>query len=128
MIRILDYRDARSLLTRKTQRLEEAELVVAPILADVRKRGDAALLEYARKFDGFSGASVRMPVEGSLTPEMQQAVETAAANIREHARTQLPVDGFIEKTVPHPAGIHGVPPSEVIPYKVLPARVRLPRG
>jgi histidinol dehydrogenase len=77
-------------------RLEEAERIVAPILADVRKRGDAALLEYARTFDGFSGDSVRMPVEGSLTREMQVAVETAAANIREHAQTQLPVDQFIE--------------------------------
>jgi histidinol dehydrogenase len=96
MIRILDHKDAASLITRKTVRLEEAERIVAPILAHVRKRGDAALLEYARKFDGFSGDSVRMPVEGSLTREMQVAVETAAANIREHAQTQLPVDQFIE--------------------------------
>src|SRR5208282_5016350 len=73
-----------------------AEQIVAPILEDVRKRGDAALLEYARKFDGFSGESVRMSVSGSLTKEMQSAVAAAAANIREHARTQLPVDGFVD--------------------------------
>jgi histidinol dehydrogenase len=96
MIRILDYKDAVGLIARKTVRLEEAERIVAPIIADVRKRGDRALLEYARKFDGFSGDSVLTPVEGSLTREMQCAVETAAANIREHARTQLPVEGFIE--------------------------------
>jgi histidinol dehydrogenase len=96
MIRILDYKDAAGLITRKAVRLEEAERIVAPIIADVRKRGDRALLEYARKFDGFSGESVRMSVEGSLTREMQCAVETAAANIREHARTQLPVEGFVE--------------------------------
>jgi histidinol dehydrogenase len=77
-------------------RLEEAERIVAPILADVRQRGDQALLEYARKFDGFTGDSVRMPIEGSLTRAMQDAVAIAAANIREHARTQLPVEGFIE--------------------------------
>ncbi|HTB15533.1 MAG TPA: histidinol dehydrogenase [Bryobacteraceae bacterium] len=96
MIRILDYKDARGLITRKAVRLEEAERIVAPILADVRKRGDRALLEYAHRFDGFSGDSVRMKVEETLTPEMQSAVETAARNIREHARTQLPVEGFIE--------------------------------
>jgi histidinol dehydrogenase len=96
MIRILDHKDAAALITRKSVRLEEAERIVAPILADVRKRGDAALLEYARKFDGFSGDSVRMCVEGSLTRQMQQAIEAAAANIREHARTQFPVEGFIE--------------------------------
>jgi histidinol dehydrogenase len=96
MIRILDYKDAAGLITRKAARLEEAERVVAPIMEDVRRRGDAALMEYARKFDGFTGDSVRMRVEGSLTREMQSAVETAAANIREHARTQLPVDRFTE--------------------------------
>jgi histidinol dehydrogenase len=96
MIRILDYKDAGGLITRKAVRLEEAERIVAPILVDVRKRGDAALLEYARKFDGFSGDTVRMAVSGSLTQKMRSAVETAAANIRDHARTQLPVDGFID--------------------------------
>jgi histidinol dehydrogenase len=96
MIRILDFKDAAGLITRKAVRLEEAERIVAPILDDVRKRGDRALLEYARKFDGFSGDSVRMRVEGSLAREMQRAVETVAANIREHARTQLPADGFID--------------------------------
>lgn len=96
MIRILDHEDAAHLITRKTVRLEEAERIVAPIIDDVRKRGDQALLEYARKFDGFTGDSVRLPVEGSLTTEMQRAVETAAANIREHARTQLPVERFVD--------------------------------
>jgi histidinol dehydrogenase len=96
MIRILDFNDAPGLIARKAVRLEEAERIVAPILEDVRKRGDAALLEYARKFDGFTGNSVRMDVSGSLTKEMKSAVETAAANIRDHARTQLPVDGFID--------------------------------
>jgi len=61
MIRILDHTDAGALIARKTVRLEEAERAVAPILVDVRRRGDAALLEYARKFDGFTGASVRIP-------------------------------------------------------------------
>ncbi len=96
MIRILDYQDAAGLIARKTVRLEEAERIVAPILEDVRKRGDAALLDYARQFDGFSGDSVRMRVEGSLSREMRDAVEIAAANIREHAQTQLPLDGFLE--------------------------------
>ena len=40
MIRILDYKDAPGLITRKAVRLEEAERIVAPILADVRERGD----------------------------------------------------------------------------------------
>ena len=95
-MRILDYKDAAGLITRRAVRFEEAERIVAPILADIRKRGDAALLEYARKFDGFAGNDVRMRVEGSLTPSMQAAVETAAGNIRDHALTQMPVDQFFE--------------------------------
>ena len=36
---------------RPTQSLEEIEKVVSPILDDIKLRGDAALFEYAEKFD-----------------------------------------------------------------------------
>src|SRR3954464_6927603 len=100
MIRILDYKDAGTMAVRKAQRFDDAEQIVAPILKDVRERGDAALLDYARKFYGFEGTSVRIPVAGSLTPVFESAVSTAAANIREYARLQLPV----EKMVDYPDG------------------------
>lgn len=96
MIRILAHKDARSLVTRKAQRLDEAERVVAPILDAVRTRGDEALLEYARKFDNFDRTSVRIPVEGRLSKDFLSAVEVAAANIREYARLQLPVEKMVE--------------------------------
>ncbi len=90
MIRILTDRDAQALIQRKTVRLEEAEHIVRPILADVRDRGDAALLEYAHKFDGFTGDCVRIEVSGALDPTFERAVTIAAANIREYAQAQLP--------------------------------------
>ena len=96
MVRILEYKDARSLVTRKGQRLDEAERIVAPILHDVRTRGDEALLEYARKFDKFEGHSVRIAVAGNLSKEFLGAVEIAAKNIREYARLQLPVEKMVE--------------------------------
>jgi histidinol dehydrogenase len=96
MIRILTARDAQLLIQRKTIRLEQAELAVMPILADVRERGDAALLDYARKFDRFEGESVRLHVIGSLEPEFQRAVEVAADNIRAYAQAQLPKEWFID--------------------------------
>src|SRR6476661_4665282 len=96
MIRIIDYRDAQAFIARKTQRMEDAERVVAPILEDVRREGDAALLAYARKFDGFEGASVRIPVHGTLEPEFGRAVRIADANIREYARLQLPSEKMVE--------------------------------
>ena len=90
MIRILEDKDAQSLIERKAVRLEEAERIVAPILADVRRRGDAALLDYARKFDPLEGDSVRVRVTGALEPKFARAVEAAAKNIREYAQAQLP--------------------------------------
>ncbi len=96
MIRILNHQDAAALLTRKSQRLDEAVGVVAPILDDVRCRGDAAVLEYARKFDGFEGSSVRITPSGSLAPDFERAVFTATANIRDYARLQLPQERFVD--------------------------------
>ena len=84
MIRILESKDAGRLLTRKAARMAEAEAVVAPILAAVRKRGDAALMEYARKFDGLARRSVRVPerelleARRHLAPDFVRAVATAA--------------------------------------------------
>jgi histidinol dehydrogenase len=57
-------------------------------------------LEYARRFDGFDGPSVRVRVEGSLSAELERAVATAAENIRENAGRQLPR----ERTVEYPDG------------------------
>ena len=74
----------------------QAEAVVRPILEAVRKRGDRALLEYARQFDGLERKSVRVPeaellaARRKLAPEFCRAVETASANIRAYARRQLP--------------------------------------
>src|SRR5439155_14345150 len=96
MIRILTAKDARSLIERKTVRLEEAERIVAPILAAVRLRGDAAVLEYARKFDGFDGLSVRVDIRGTMRPDFAHAVEIAAKNIREYAEAQLPREWFTD--------------------------------
>ena len=53
MIRIIDISDAYDLLKRRNVRLSQAEKVVAPIIDAVRKRGDAALYQYAKKLDGL---------------------------------------------------------------------------
>ncbi len=102
MIRILEAKQAKSLLKRKSARLEEAEGIVRPILEAVRKRGDKALLEYARKFDAFERKSVRIPqaeldaAAKRLTPAFRNAVKTASANIRAYAKTQMPAERHAE--------------------------------
>jgi histidinol dehydrogenase len=96
VIRILDSKDIGALLARRGARLAQAEAVVRPILEAVRKRGDRALLEYARQFDGLERKSVRVPeaelraARRKLSPQFCSAVETAAAHIRAYARRQMP--------------------------------------
>ncbi len=99
MLRILRSSDRAAidaLFARRSARMEEAEAVVRPILAAVRERGDAALLEYARKFDGLQGDSVRIPAEKLreaaevADPALRSAVSTASEQIRRFAEMQAP--------------------------------------
>ena len=70
---------------------------VLEIIANVRSRGDAALVEYTRRFDGVEATSMpelilpRARLEQALeriTPEQRQALETAAARIRSYHEKQ----------------------------------------
>ena len=111
MIRIIPVAQIGSLLTRRAARMNEAEAAVRPILDDVRKRGDRAVLEYARKFDGLLGTQVEVPASvlraARLPGELRQAVRTASANIRAYAKLQLPVS---RSTTPTP----GVKLSQIV--------------
>lgn len=106
MIRVLEPGDAASLLSRRAARLQDAERIVAPILRDVRQRGDAALLDYCRRFDNFTGSSVVVAEErcrtalGQLGAGIRSAIETAACNIRDYAASQLPEERWTD----HPDG------------------------
>lgn len=96
MLPVVEIQDAAPYLTRKQTRLDEAEETVRPILKAVRDRGDAAVIEYARRFDGFEGVSLAVPrqeCEAALAAwprAFRDAVERASANIHEYALTQLP--------------------------------------
>src|ERR1700746_2889300 len=100
MIRILDSKQVGRLFARRAARLGEAEAVVRPILDAVRKRGDRALMEYARRLDGLERRTVRVPRDElvqaarKLSPESREAMETAAANIGRFAAMQLPTSGM----------------------------------
>ena len=102
LLRILPRTKAASLLKRRQVQLDDAIAVVRPILEAVRTQGDKALLEYARKFDNFDRKSPRVtPAEceraaKSLTPQFVKAVKTAAANIRNFAKLQIPKATSVE--------------------------------
>ncbi|MES2222011.1 MAG: histidinol dehydrogenase [Acidobacteriota bacterium] len=79
-----------------TGRLEPA---VKRILADVRRKGDAALRRYAEKLDGLAhSADIRvtqqeMEAAWDQTPkDLRKSMQTAATNIRRFARWQMPKD------------------------------------
>jgi histidinol dehydrogenase len=70
---------------------------VRRIVRDVRKRGDRALLRYAKEFDGLASAdAVRVTTEemaaawDAVAPKMREALTTAAEQIRSFAVSQLP--------------------------------------
>ena len=70
---------------------------VLEIIANVRSRGDAALVEYSQRFDQVEATSMAdliLPRERlelalqRITPEQRQALETAAARVRSYHEKQ----------------------------------------
>ncbi len=78
------------------------EDAVSCILADVQQRGDEAVLEYTRRFDGLNAA---MPSElaisgealqaslSAITPAQRDALQAAAHRIRSYHERQLEASG-----------------------------------
>src|SRR5438067_9716685 len=71
--------------------------VVKRIVTDVRRQGDRALLRYASQFDGLRGPdALRVTPEemaaawNATDPALRKALSTAASQIREFAKRQLP--------------------------------------
>jgi histidinol dehydrogenase len=82
---------------RSSTSLDRVMPAVTRIVTDVRKRGDRALLRYASQFDGLSGPeALRVTKEemaaawNALDATLQQALTTAAEQIRGFAKRQLP--------------------------------------
>ncbi len=92
--------------------LETVLPAVRKILRDVRGQGDRAILRYARKFDGLMPESpIRVTPEETaaawqqLDPSLQQALETAAANIRAFAQRQMPQSWNFSPAFPTGGGL-----------------------
>lgn len=109
-MRIERANDAGVVFQRRASRMAEALETVAPILEDVRARGDAALADWARRLGdpvgaGSAGVAAvpdgpgswpRVPnawlqaAEARLDPELLRAVDNAASNLRAFAMSQMP--------------------------------------
>ena len=104
MIKRLDTRAANfdaalaTLLTHDATTDEAVERGVAVILAAVKTRGEAAVLEYTRQFDGVTASSLaelelpRSELQTALQTlpsQQREALETAAARIKNYHQHQL---------------------------------------
>jgi histidinol dehydrogenase len=91
-------------LTTKREVSEDVNAVVRAIIDDVRARGDAALADYSRKFEGVDFATTPMRVTeaeidaavAAVPAEVLGALKVAATRIESHHRRQLPKDDIYE--------------------------------
>ena len=101
MIRILKNTQAdEAAIFRRSVPPADVSGTVRAIIADVRARGDAALLEYTRRFDGAELTSLAVSEQEldaameQVRPELLEILKTAAGNIRTfHEKQKRP--GFI---------------------------------
>jgi histidinol dehydrogenase len=92
--------DFEKLLFAKRDEEEDVAQVVRGIIADVRKRGDEALIELTNRFDkaGVTGETLKLSAAeidqalSKVSKEQHAAIETAAVRIEAYHRRQLPAD------------------------------------
>ena len=99
MLRIFSSKDIAAverLFARRSTRLDRAQVVVRPILEEVKKKGDRALVKYAKQLDGLEKSSVRVSsarlteARASLPASLVSAVDVASRQIRLFAEKQMP--------------------------------------
>jgi histidinol dehydrogenase len=80
--------------------LDEAIAVVAPIIVDVRERGDAALLEWTERFDGPRPDGFRVPADriaaATVEEDVLDALRSMIRAVRTFNEAQRPVDTVVE--------------------------------
>lgn len=92
-------------MTRAALNTDELQAVVGDIIAEVRSRGDEALRDYARRFDGVELSDLRVSeaeiAEAAqlVSEELKQAIATAAANIERFHSAQV-MQPIAVETVP----------------------------
>jgi len=142
-LRDLTADDRRALLDRSPMFDSSIRDRTREIIADVRSRGDAALIALACELDGVSLRDIEVSIAqcraalDRTPPELRGAMERSAANLAAVARANLPTHsecepepGIVTGRRPHPLGRVGVYapggraayPSSVL-MGVVPARV-----
>lgn len=98
----LSKQDIQKLVQRNVDPADEIRNVVEDIISNVRTNGDAALLDYAAKFDKVElkslsiGKAELAQLASELQPEQKNALDTAYNNIRKFHETQLRTESKVE--------------------------------
>ncbi|WP_254767923.1 histidinol dehydrogenase [Salinilacihabitans rarus] len=89
--------DARAAFFERDAGVDEVRADVREIVSRVREEGDVAVREFAREFDGVEVGNLDITDEcerayDGIDDDLREAIETAAANVREFHEAQLPED------------------------------------
>lgn len=105
-MRILPLTEAtqRKVLASRRDSSRDAERIAAKIVSDVRRRGDASLFAWTKKFDGVALTAKTVWVSRAelaqasreVSPELLDAIDHAARNIRAVAMKQKPQEWTIQ--------------------------------
>src|SRR6478672_9996519 len=94
--RVLSTADLLALVPRSASDIGSAVEAVDALIADVRARGSAALLEQAERFDRVRPPHVRVPIgalreaEAALDPAVREALLEAIDRVRRGTAAQVP--------------------------------------
>jgi histidinol dehydrogenase len=120
MMEVTRWDGAEALFRRERVRTDpEIAAAVARIIEDVRGRGDAALREYTKRFDGADVEAFKLPPEAlekaydSLDADFQETLRLAAANIERFHEKQLRRDYVVADTPGVMLGLRHIPMNRV---------------
>ena len=147
MIQIIDVRENSQLISPVVPRaqldVESALTQINPVLTDVEKNGDEAVLRWNEKFDGIKPKSLRVPQEvidkafSEMSPDVLEALKESIerttkvhkAQLKSENKTEVVDNGFVtQKYIPvsrvglYVPGGQAVYPSSVV-MNVVPAKV-----
>ena len=98
----------KKVLRRSETDISELFETVSPIIDDVKKRGDPALIDYTRKFDGADTSDRGLKVSAAeiqaakdnLDEGVKEVIEYSARNIRKFHKEQMPKEMWFTEVAP----------------------------
>ena len=91
--------DIEKLCSRVNLNTEQVIPTVKTIIDEVKQRGDSALFEYTKQFDGVELTSLSVDTKGTVTSKIARALDQVAKNIRTFHQANM-VQGKKVETMP----------------------------